>query len=194
MPLDFIAQRLLFLQHAPRRCADGAMVQVGVLRIEEPVIEHRATEGHLGRDCTGADDRSVGPVTYWPRLLSRAVALERKPEIALYSEFPPPTGTSFNGRTPRSGRGYWGSNPYVPATQFHPVFSRAGRAPSLPRKKVSTTSHHCRPSARQRRHGRSVQGACRSSFCGIRSRLIQRLLPSANIGDPTLGRHLSGGA
>src|SRR5262245_29301420 len=25
-------------------------------------------------------------------------------------------GTSFNGRTPRSGRGYWGSNPCVPAT------------------------------------------------------------------------------
>ena len=32
--------------------------------------------------------------------------------------FRPPIGTSFNGRTPRSGRGYWGSNPYVPATQF----------------------------------------------------------------------------
>jgi hypothetical protein len=27
-------------------------------------------------------------------------------------------GTSFNGRTPRSGRGYWGSNPYVPANLF----------------------------------------------------------------------------
>jgi hypothetical protein len=34
------------------------------------------------------------------------------------------TGTSFNGRTPRSGRGYWGSNPYVPASLRSP-FGRA---------------------------------------------------------------------
>ena len=34
---------------------------------------------------------------------------------SVYLKFPPPAGTSFNGRTPRSGRGYWGSNPYVPA-------------------------------------------------------------------------------
>jgi hypothetical protein len=30
----------------------------------------------------------------------------------------PPTGTSFNGRTPRSGRGYRGSNPCVPASSL----------------------------------------------------------------------------
>src|SRR5215203_2428123 len=34
-------------------------------------------------------------------------------------------GTSFNGRTPRSGRGYWGSNPYVPATIFQRFESTA---------------------------------------------------------------------
>ena len=36
---------------------------------------------------------------------------------SVYLAFPASTntGTSFNGRTPRSGRGYWGSNPYVPA-------------------------------------------------------------------------------
>ncbi len=33
----------------------------------------------------------------------------------------PPTGTSFNGRTPRSGRGYRGSNPCVPATSLAPL-------------------------------------------------------------------------
>src|SRR5687768_11059408 len=34
----------------------------------------------------------------------------------VYLGFRQPVGTSFNGRTPRSGRGYWGSNPYVPAS------------------------------------------------------------------------------
>lgn len=36
----------------------------------------------------------------------------------IYSKVHPAVGTSFNGRTPRSGRGYWGSNPYVPAIEF----------------------------------------------------------------------------
>ena len=39
--------------------------------------------------------------------------------------FPPVVGTSFNGRTPRSGRGYWGSNPL-----FQPQFSNPFRCNS----------------------------------------------------------------
>src|SRR6476469_1938228 len=43
-------------------------------------------------------------------------------DVLLYLEVHPAAGTSFNGRTPRSGRGYWGSNPYVPANlQFRRV-------------------------------------------------------------------------
>ncbi len=38
----------------------------------------------------------------------------------------PTTGTSFNGRTPRSGRGYRGANPCVPATHSALGLVRAG--------------------------------------------------------------------
>ena len=49
-----------------------------------------------------------------------AVAL-RLGEAGRYNQgFGQRTGTSFNGRTPRSGRGYWGSNPYVPASLRSP--------------------------------------------------------------------------
>ena len=52
------------------------------------------------------------------------------------------SGTSFNGRTPRSGRGYWGSNPYVPATSVRPSASFVA-GPSI-------QSHLTSPSARLR--------------------------------------------
>src|SRR6185295_3632477 len=37
---------LLALEHAPGRRADGAVIEIGPLGIEQPVIEHRAAEGH----------------------------------------------------------------------------------------------------------------------------------------------------
>ena len=49
MPFHLVAQRLLLLQHAARRRADRAVIQVGVLRIEHPVFAHRAAESHHGQ-------------------------------------------------------------------------------------------------------------------------------------------------
>ena len=49
-----------------------------------------------------------GPYNQWFRQMARSV---RAPGG-------PPAGRSFNGRTPRSGRGYRGSNPCLPATSL----------------------------------------------------------------------------
>ena len=69
----------------------------------------------------------------------------------IYSKVHPAVGTSFNGRTPRSGRGYWGSNPYVPARlrsrlrrELRPGRPRRGRrtiqASSPPERSLSRRS------------------------------------------------------
>ena len=44
LSLHLVAQRLLALQHAARRCADGAVIEVGAVRIQEPVLQHGAAE------------------------------------------------------------------------------------------------------------------------------------------------------
>jgi hypothetical protein len=49
LPLHLVPQRLLFLQDAPGRRADGAVIEVGAVGIEHPMFEHRAAEsGHPG--------------------------------------------------------------------------------------------------------------------------------------------------
>ena len=67
-----------------------------------------------------------------------------------------PAGTSFNGRTPRSGRGYWGSNPYVPASLRSPDPARAS-ARQAQFSGLPPTSGNCkrRLSRRSPRSGRS---------------------------------------
>ena len=49
-----------------------------------------------------------------------------------------PTGTSFNGRTPRSGRGYWGSNPYVPASLRSPFGRATARSACCARRRTDS--------------------------------------------------------
>src|SRR5204862_4637475 len=44
LALHLVAERLLPLQHAPRRCADGAVIEVDDVGIEGPVRQHRASE------------------------------------------------------------------------------------------------------------------------------------------------------
>ena len=81
------------------------------------------------------------------------------PIIESGSTFGPLAGTSFNGRTPRSGRGYWGSNPYVPATLPHfPLVRwlrrpRFRRAATCPRRVASRHGCHARAKQRERQHG-----------------------------------------
>ena len=52
--------------------------------------------------------------------------IERSPDVLITLDVRSPArllaGTSFNGRTPASGAGYWGSNPYVPANS--PIFAK----------------------------------------------------------------------
>ena len=52
-----------------------------------------------------------------------------------------PTGTSFNGRTPRSGRGYWGSNPYVPARLRSPFGRASSRSAARGRRTGASPQH-----------------------------------------------------
>ena len=54
----------------------------------------------------------------------RRLVLASPSAASIYFEVPAPTGRSFNGRTPRSGRGYRGSNPCLPATKFALCFQQ----------------------------------------------------------------------
>ena len=51
LPLDLVAERLLLLQHARRRSAHGAVIEVREIRIEQPFCEHRAAELRHGWNC-----------------------------------------------------------------------------------------------------------------------------------------------
>ena len=70
LALHFVADRLLFLQDAPRAGAHGAVIEVGEFRIEQPVVQHGAAEGgHPGILPGGPSpgpgpfpNRSAGPV------------------------------------------------------------------------------------------------------------------------------------
>ena len=46
MPLHFVAERLLPVQHTSRDDTDRAVIEIGGCWIQRPVLEHRAAEGH----------------------------------------------------------------------------------------------------------------------------------------------------
>ena len=46
MPLHFVAERLLPVQHTSRDNTDSAVIEIGGCWIERPVLKHRAAEGH----------------------------------------------------------------------------------------------------------------------------------------------------
>ena len=69
------------------------------------------------------------------------------------------TGTSFNGRTPASGAGYWGSNPCVPANSLaHSSFVAV----------TPIQSHRDSPRLSQPRFGSSRMGANPSPMPSLR--------------------------
>ncbi len=54
LAFHFIAERLLFLQDAPRGRAHGAVIEVRAFWIEQPVLEHAAAQGRHPRTLPGA--------------------------------------------------------------------------------------------------------------------------------------------
>ena len=64
LALDFVAQRLLFLEDTPGRRAHGAVIEVRVFGIEQPVLPHSVTECSHSADSNApaaGDARMMAP-------------------------------------------------------------------------------------------------------------------------------------